>query len=553
LNRSRHFKQYTYIAALVLAAVMVWGCSKDEPLAVVDESYVETLLIIPSPLSPQPGELTVLTVQAQGTGDWAQYHWYAEGGTLLSDEGIAIQWKAPDVTGTYEVRAIANLGALADTVQKTIMVRNYDEMFTGVDINLQPFLHGDDLFFTGAFQDYLSSDPFFGFDIYRYEDSTISTNLTLACPFTCSGGDFYSFHTSVDQILGTYITPSAPRQFAENIIVWDMQGVAPAIGITDDFPQSYVQRASRNRYPDGSDDLNMIVWQSQMVDHDYDDGTRDTLNIEFMNRALDSIMVITASIDSTMEIHSGETTMTYEYYSNIRPMITAQEDYVLYFVDSTDVFEPCLMEIDGGLPDTTTREAMMVEGEDYGIFEEAGVEISETTIFEWRPLANDILAFIGESGHLCFFYPNSKNVQKLEDIGLVYEFAWSPDGEQFAVVTDEGIAVGMTGSGAVTTVFHKEETTDDIFGVAWSPDPFDSKIAFRMVRKGRSSLEAYSSLVIYSFNEDDWYYALRAIHWQSELDVGYNMKRLVYESDNDGIYAPIPTADGRCVIYHCYR
>ena len=136
---------------------------------------------------------------------------------------------------------------------------------------------------------------------------------------------------------------------------------------------------------------------------------------------------------------------------------------------------------------------------------------------------------------------------------MVSEFAWSPDGEQFAVVTGEGLAVGMTASGAVHTVFRKEKANDDIIGIAWSPDPFDYKIAFRLVRKGRSSDESYSTIVIYSFNEDDWYFALERVDWLAELEVGYDLKRLVFESDNDGIYAPVPTADGRCAIYHSYR
>jgi hypothetical protein len=553
LNRSRHFKRFTYIVCLFLAAVIVWGCSKDDPVAVVDDSYVDAFIIIPSPLSPKPGDITVLTVTAEGKGAWADYSWYVDGGTLQSDSGPAVLWEAPEVTGTYKVRAIVSLGAIADTVQKTILVRNYDEIDTGVEISAQPYLINGDLLFAGISMDYLEHEPFLGYNIYRYEDSTISTNLTSDCPQICSGNNFHSYYPAVGQILTSYVTPSAPRQYAENLVLWDIDGVAPAIGLTSEFPSTYVQRASQNKRATGSDDLNMIVWESQKVNHDYDDGTRDTINIYFMNRALDSVTVLTGSIDSMVQVDYGETTMVYDYYSNVRPMITPQEGQVLYFVDSTGVFEPCLIDIVGGLPDTTTREAIMIEGEDYGIFEEAGIEIDDATIFEWRPVTQDVLAFIGADGRLCFFYPQSANVQKLEDIGAVSEFAWSPDGEQFAVVTEEGLAVGMTASGAVSTVFAKEEATDDIIGMAWSPDPFDPKIAFRQVRKGKSSMEAYSSIVIYSFNEDDWYYALARVDWQKELEVGYDFKRLIFEPDNDGIYAPIPTADGRCVIYHSYR
>lgn len=196
----------------------------------------------------------------------------------------------------------------------------------------------------------------------------------------------------------------------------------------------------------------------------------------------------------------------------------------------------------------------MVEDENYGIFYQADVEISENTFFDWCPETHDILAFIDGGGTLCFFHPytDPPSVDKLTDLGRVAEFAWSPDGEQFAIVTDEGLAIGMTLSGAVQNVFYREKSTDGIIGIEWSPDiDSDPKIAFRLVRSGRTSNEYFSSLVIYSINEDDWYYALPRISWTSEIEMDYHLNKVFYESDNEGIYLSVPT-EGRSVIYHSY-
>jgi len=215
-----------------------------------------------------------------------------------------------------------------------------------------------------------------------------------------------------------------------------------------------------------------------------------------------------------------------------------------------------MIEIIGGLADTETRTALMVEDEDYGIFAQAGIDVSENTFFEWCPQTYDILAFFDVGGSLCFFYPYTPSVDKLTGIGQVSEFAWAPDGEQFAVVTDEGLAIGMTLSGAVQNVFYREKSTDDIIGIAWSPDMLDPKIAFRLVRKGRTSIESFSSLVIYSINDKegrgDWYYALPRLQWTREVEVDYHMNKAFFESDNEGVYLPVPT-ESRSVIYHSYQ
>jgi hypothetical protein len=326
-----------------------------------------------------------------------------------------------------------------------------------------------------------------------------------------------------------------------------LDGVDDPETITDDIFM-FNLRASRNIYPQGTDDLGLIVWENHSVGRS-SDGTMDFFNIEFYNRNFDEGWLITHSKDSTVTPFGTN----YRYYSNIKPLITPNEDYVIYFVDTARTYEPCLMEITGGLPDTLTRRALMVEDEDYGIFYEADVEVSENTYFDWCPQTYDILAFIDDGGTLCFFYPYTESIDKLTDLGQISEFAWSPDGEQFAIVTEAGLSIGMTLSGAVENVFVREKSTDEIIGITWSHDlSSDPKIVFRLVRKGRTTVDSFSSLVIYSINEDDWYFALPRIEWTREIEVEYHLNKTFIESDDVGVYLPVPT-DGRSVIYHSYE
>jgi hypothetical protein len=338
------------------------------------------------------------------------------------------------------------------------------------------------------------------------------------------------------------------RQYPANIFLWDMLGTAPPVVISDEVDVA-AGRATRNYNPNGSDDLSMLVWQRQEVG-EIPDGTWDKFNIEFFNRSLDEHMTITESLDSSVVIYGPDTVTEYRYYRNIEPMFSMQEDYIIYFVDTSGVFEPCKIDIELGLPDTTTRRALMVEDEDYGIFAEAGIEVDETTIFEWCP-GSDILAFIELGGYVCFFYPGNETVDRLTDIGRVTEFAWSTDGEQFAAVIEDGLAIGMTLSGEMTLAYQRAKVTDEIIGVSWSPSTTDPLIGFRHVRQGKTALDSYSSLIIYSVNDDDWYYALGRVSLTGELEVPYPMKRIYFDADNEGAYVPVPT-DNRSVIYHSY-
>ena len=550
MNRLKSTRHYAFALIVLVVTALIGGCSEEDPILIEENQYVDALLIIPDPLAPRPGELTRLTALATGEGGWAAYNWSVEGGTLQEEEGITVMWEAPDVVGTYEVSLIATLGASVDTVRKTIMVRNYEKIETDVTYNFQPVIHNGTLFFHGS--DYSTAEEeFLGFNIFRYEGPFNSLGLT-GCDLYCAGGTEYTYYPDVGtgSILGqskTYTSISF-RQYPEHIFIWDMEGVDPPLALTEGLT-AINMRASRNLYAQGSSDLSMVTWEHQEVGIS-SDGLRDLFNIQFYNSDLDVYMTVTHSMDSTVTILGT----SYRYYSNIKPLITPNEDYLIYFVDTTraNTYEPCMMEIVGGLPDTLTRRALLLEGENYGIFGEAEIEVSEDTYFDWCPQTYDVVAFIEGGGNLCFFYPYTETVDKLTDIGSVSEFAWSPDGEQFAVVTEAGLEIGITLSGAVQTVFYREKLTDAIIGVEWSPNAADQKLAFRLVRSGRTTIDSFSSLVIYSFNEDDWYYALPRLQWTREIEVEYHMNKVFWESDNEGVYLPVPT-ESRSVIYHSFQ
>lgn len=533
---------------VLFITALVGGCSEDNPIIVEENQWIDALLVICDPLCPSPGEMSVLTALVTGEGDWATYEWTVDGGTLQEEEGITVHWEAPQTAGLYEVRLVASLGASADTVRRTVMVRNFEMIDTGVEYSFQPYIRDNTLFFAGSNQN-PASDNFFGFHIYRYEGPSNSLVMT-GCDIGCSGLSESTFYPDVDNgtILGVSLThTNLPlRQYAENIFLWDMAGIAAPVVITDEYIVKN-NRANRNIFAQATDDLGIITWEHHTAGL-LPDGTRDLFNIKFYNRNLDREILLTKSMDSTITIYGT----IYRYYSNIKPLITPQEDRIIYFVDTTRTYEPCIIEIDGGLPDTLSRRALMVPDKNYGIFHEADVSVSERTFFDWCPQTYDILAFIDDGGILCFFYPYTESVDRFAALGQVTEFAWSPDGEQFAIVNDDGIGLGMTLSGEVTTVYTREKLTDDIIGITWSRDiSSDPKLAFRLVRKGKTSIDSFSSLVIYSINDDDWYFALPRIELTQEMEVDYHLNRVLIEPDDTGMYVPVPTED-RSVIYHSY-
>ncbi|MDD3643075.1 MAG: hypothetical protein PHQ19_06410, partial [Candidatus Krumholzibacteria bacterium] len=269
---------------------------------------------------------------------------------------------------------------------------------------------------------------------------------------------------------------------------------------------------------------------------------------------------ITQSFDTVYTTVAGETIAKRRFFRNVRPMFTPDENAILYFVDSTGVFEPCLIPMDGGRPDTLQRRALMVD-EETGIFGAAGVEITERTVLEWSPVSS-ILAFIA-GGRLIFFDYQTETVAPIDGIEKVEEFAWSPDGSQLVAVTSEdGIfLVSAAGSVSGSAVYARERATDEIIGCAFSPSATEPKIGFRLVRKGKSALDSWSALVVVDLSSGAATFASPAVPWHSsrEIDVPFDWKRIVWEDDNSGIYAPFAVLDDvnyyrkDYVIFHSYE
>jgi hypothetical protein len=77
-----------------------------------------------------------------------------------------------------------------------------------------------------------------------------------------------------------------------------------------------------------------------------------------------------------------------------------------------------------------------------------------------------------------------------------------------------------------------------------------------MVRKGASTLESYSALVIYSMDDGRWYYASPEIKPVTTMEpvVNYTWMRAIFDSFSGGMYVPVPlsTGGGKSVIYYSY-
>lgn len=541
------------IFAISITGFVLAGCSEDTPVAPARPPEIEALNIICNPLSPEPGMPAQLTVQATGytPGPWPSYQWHVEAGSLLVDEGISVPWLAPNSTGVYGVTAVMSIGGARDTIQKSIMVRNFEILDTGMSISLDPVYLDTWIYFLGTNQE-PDAEDFRGYDVFKYG----ATPLEISDCTYCEGGYEYSnyYDGFSGYFLGTVYTDffQGYRQQPMNVIVFSTLPFEEPDYVTNENDGSF-RRRNQNIQPFGNEDFSMITWQRVEVGL-AEDGTQDLFNIRFRNRDIGRSMTLTTSLDSSLDYSRPPDTVTiYRYYQNIRPMITPGNEYVLYFVDTTKTFEPCLVPIEAGLPDTTQRRALMIDSE-IGIFSQADVSVSENTIFQWNPGFSNILGFIDDNKTLCFFDISTEEVETFPDLGELSEFAWSPDGSQSAIVTDTGVfIVGL--SGASDNIFTKVKATDEIIGVNWSPDPDDQKIGFRLIRKGKSSIESYSSIIIYTDNNDKWYYALPRIPWRSEPEIDYSLMKVKFDSDNKGILAPIPIAGSgtQIRIYHSYE
>jgi hypothetical protein len=137
----------------------------------------------------------------------------------------------------------------------------------------------------------------------------------------------------------------------------------------------------------------------------------------------------------------------------------------------------------------------------------------------------------------------------------INEFVFAEDGK-LAAVAEDGVYILEPGQTEAKRIFTKERATDAVIGINWSPGTTNQRLGFRMVRKGASSVESYAALVIYSVDDDRWYYASPEIKpvMSMEPDVNYRWMRAVFNPFSGDMYVPVPlsTGGGQSVIYRSY-
>ena len=545
MKRWKRLSAWVFVTGITLSLTMITGCG-DDPVDVGDtcKPWVLTNRIISNPLVPVPGDTTLLTIQAEGDGcnNWAAYRWTVEGGELLQEQGITVQWVAPMEYGAYLIRCTASLsGAKPDTSRALIMIREFTYIDTEMIASVKPTMVFNSLYFI-AEEGVVGprSNDFLGWAVFKILSTGRVILVTDTGDLTGGGSYEFDFARSEEAIYGSFLSGyyAGLRQQRRN--VWKFPTIfGSAIPASDDPGGMGVLRKNQHRYPMTNAVGDKAVWKYQFAGAK-PDGSIDLFNVAYWDESdgAGNWYTLTTSHDST----ATSVGMSHRYFYNIRPMFTPSEDNILYFVDTTGVFEPCLIPMTGGAPDTLQRRALMVS-EKTGIFKQAGISIGEKTVFEWNP-GVAFLSFIS-AGRIVFFYYASETVAIVNDLSKVKEFAWSPDGSQLAAVNDEAVyLVGAGGAVQPNPVFVKERATDDIKGINWNDDDTQPQLAFRLTRKGKSAIDSWSALVIVDLNSGLWAYASPTVPWHSSRDpnlADYTWMRVIF--DGTDVYAPFPVLD----------
>jgi len=513
--------------------LLVGGCSKDDNSV---QQQCEPLLtaeaIICNPLAPAPGDTAQLTAQAVGVSctSLPDFEWEVYGGRLIDTTGISVRWVVPQTKGVVRVFVKATLASEVDTMSKWVMIRDMRTVATGIRYSLFPNFLNDQLFFIGSAAE-IGTPTWFGYNAYGILGTSV-IKITKDLGSTQVGGaqDFVFMSNAV---LASAVTDGSQYFRRQPMSIMYFPYEAFDLPVIVASPRSIpTLRPDENRYPSVSSDENMFVWQ-QEYSGSRDDGTADLVNIGFKVSG-GSTQRLTVNVDSTYKYGSW----VYRYWLNVRPMFSPDRLKILYFVDSTGTYEPCVIPLEGVSPILEERHAMMVDS-DHGIFQIAGIEVGTETVFEWNPHASNELGFVDTKSALCVLDVAGEAVEVLKDVGKVQEFAWGADG-RIAAVTNTGVSI-VSQSGVPDTIFVKEKDTDKVSGIAWSPSTADPKVAFRLMRRGKAASESFSALVICSLNDHRWYYATPRIAYASELEVPYTYMRAVFEADNSGVYFPCPT------------
>lgn len=545
MNRWKRIGLWISILGFSLNIFLLAGCSDDSVKSYTEPPELEALQIICHDLAPAPESVALLTLQVAGysaEGTWPTYTWEADGGSFPEGNiGISVEWIAPEATGIYTVSVTGSIEGVADTISKMIMVSNFEEINTGRKFNCAPrYLYNNLYLFGDADELGPRSPDFKGLHCYRNDGDGVSS-LISDTEEGVGGG--YGLSIPDD---GSYVTGSFMMEYIEimkqqRLDAWLFPlAIGTRINVTGSEYGGVQLRKDQHVDTNQNQYGTKLVWEARVVGAQ-PDGSEDLSNIGFWESFSSDVTYVTESHDSTWGMVGVEEGWIHRYYNNTKPMITPDENDLVYFVDSTGVFEPCLMEIDD-VPLISTRKALMVN-EGTGIFGQAGINISRSTIFNWNKNL-DLLGFISTSKKLCFFDYRNESVQIVPGIEKAEHFAWSPDGTECAVVLEDGIWL-VSAAGVVSSepVYLKERSTDGIYGLNWSHNT-EPKLAFRMVRKGKSSEDSYSAIVLCLLNDGTWInvYVSPSVNWSSayEPSIEYTYMRVMFDED-ENIYAPMPT------------
>lgn len=512
---------------LAVLSFIIFGCSEDSVAPPSIPPEVDLIAVICNPLAPAPADTAILTAQVAGKGGWANFEWSASGGTLLDNGSITARWLVPAQKGSYDIRVIASIDGVSDTMSAHILVREFSDLSTGVRYSFYPVMVEGELFFLGS-PISQTNKAFRGYHAYRWEDRAVC--ITTNEDPLIDGG--YEFVFSSDGLLASVVTGGSEflRQQPINLIKFPLIA-GPKSFVTNNEIGGSIFRKNQHVHPSTNIDLSTVVWQKNQAGP-ADDGTKDLINIMFRD-GLAPIVQLTTSKDSTFVLGGWR----YRYFRNIKPIFTPDYKAIVYFVDSTKTFEPCILPMQGSTPLVDQKRAFMVDSK-HGIFFYAGVSVGEETIFEWKPLSNSQLVFIDKGKKLCLLDISSESVEVLEE--GVFEFSFAEDGT-IALVKADGVYIGPLG-GSLDCIYVKERSTDDVLGVTWSPGSVNKRLVFRMVRKGASADETFSAFIIYFMDEDRWYFASPRIPGGSEPSLpDYRWRRATFEALGTGFLMPAST------------
>ncbi len=543
------------------------GCGSDSD-DIVDPvpPSLDQLNIICHDLAPAPGTTAQLTIQVDGyspSGEWPVYTWTSDAGTFPDgNTGISVAWTAPVTPGLVSFTVTGVLGGLADTTSTHVLVRNFGELDTGRNFSCHPRHLFNELYYFGDADGIPPRSPnFLGYHCYRYVSSDLSMLVTNVDEVQGGGYNLY-MPEGGSVVVGSFIRTyfNGLKQQRQDTWLFPLT-IGSIVNVTDDGG-GIIPRMNQHVHPFSNPYGGKVVWEARVAGP-FADGTWDLSNVGYWESFANDTVYVTESHDSTIVQQGPDIVTVHRFYNNIKPMITPDEDKLIYFVDTTGVFEPCIIDMSSGL-DISSRRALMVTDR-RGIFETAGINVYENTVFQWNHTAG-IMAFIERSGKLCFFDPLTESVMTVPGLddkdADALEVVWSPDGIECAVVRAEGIwLVSVAGIMSADPVFRKEKNTDGIIGLAWSPNTDEPKLAFRMIRKGKNVEDSFSALMISYLNDELTVYASPSVHWNTPYEpmIDYTYLRLFFDGD-ENIYAPIPTPqwsgdpdrDVECAIFYCY-